>query len=135
VLFAEKKGMELASELRQAKKRGFAWLLHNFSVRANKNRGHYYYYMYGLERACELSQVRLLGHHDWYFEGATMLLELQVRGARPDAGDDGPGGRGGRGGRGAGGGGQFRGGQLHETCFAVLFLKLAAPPLPVITPR
>jgi len=132
VLYREKKGMELTSKLRDAKRHGFAWLLHNFSVRSNKNhRGHYYYYMYGLERACELSQVRLLGNHDWYFEGATMLLELQTGGARPVADGDGP-----RGGRGrGGGGGQFRNGGLHDTCFAILFLKLASPPLPVITPR
>jgi hypothetical protein len=112
VLFGEKKGGELMGKLREAKRRGFAWLLHNFSVRSNKNhRAHYYYYMYGLERACELGQVRLLGDRDWYFEGATMLLELQQ------------------------GGGQFRNGGLHDICFAILFLKLAAPPLPVITPR
>ena len=91
-----------------------------------------------MERACELSQIRRLGNRDWYFEGATMLLELQRKGARPEVAEDGPDGRGGRGGRGGmgrGGGGQFRGGALHETCFAILFLKLAAPPLPVITPR
>ena len=57
-----------------------------------------------------------------------MLLELQRKGARPVADGDSP-----RGGR--GGGGQFRNGGLHDTCFAILFLKLASPPLPVITPR
>jgi hypothetical protein len=115
VLFRERKGMELTSKLRDAKRRGFAWLLYNFSVRSNKNhRAHYYYYLYGLERACELSQVRLLGNRDWYFEGATMLLELQRKVRRR---------------------GQFRSGSLHDTCFAILFLKLASPPLPVITPR
>ena len=25
------------------------------------------YYLYGLERACELNQVALLGDRDWYF--------------------------------------------------------------------
>ena len=95
-----------------ARQRGYAWLLDNYSVRVNKHKqgfGFHFYYLYGLERACEIGQVALIGEHDWYFEGATMLLGLQ----RSD--------------------GKFDMATLYANCFAVLFLKQAAPPLPVIT--
>ena len=96
--------------MRDAVHAGYAWMLNNFSVRKNKHgHGFHFYYLYGLERACELGQVALIGHRDWYFEGSIMLLGMQDH-------------------RGA-----FRGATLPGNCFAVLFLKQAAPPLPVIT--
>jgi hypothetical protein len=96
-------------KLQRSAQQGFAWLHHHFDVRHNHPvGGWYYYYMYGLERAAELAQVALIGNRDWYFEGAEMLLGLQ--------GDN----------------GGFRG-QLEDACFAILFLKQAAPPLPALT--
>jgi hypothetical protein len=107
---AKKGGFEVYKELRQARFRGFAWMLQNFSVRDNPNfRSHYFYYMYGLERAAELAQVALIGERDWYFEGATMLIRMQKKN------------------------GAFAG--LVDNCFAVLFLKQAAPPLPTFSGR
>ena len=107
---ARKGGGELYTELREARRRGFAWMLTNFSVRDNpKFHAHYFYYMYGLERAAELAQVALIGDRDWYFEGATMLIKMQAKN------------------------GNF--GRLVDNCFAVLFLKQAAPPLPTLTGR
>jgi hypothetical protein len=107
---ARKGGGELYTELREARRRGFAWMLTNFSVRDNpKFHAHYFYYMYGLERAAELAQVALIGDRDWYFEGATMLIKMQAKN------------------------GDFGG--LVDNCFAVLFLKQAAPPLPTLTGR
>lgn len=98
------------SRMRDAVQAGYAWMLENFSVRKNKHgHGFHFYYLYGLERACELGQIALIGHRDWYFEGSIMLLGMQnAQGA-------------------------FRGADLPGNCFAVLFLKQAAPPLPVIT--
>ena len=96
--------------MRQAVNAGYAWMLNNFSVRKNKHgHGFHFYYLYGLERACELGFVALIGHRDWYFEGSIMLMGMQ------------------------GGRGVFAGATLSGNCFAVLFLKQAAPPLPVIT--
>ena len=97
-------------------------MLHNFSVRDNPNGRHYHYYIYGLERACELNRVALLGNRDWYFEGASMLLGLL------DGGSAG----GFRRGPARVSRGLFQG-DLTGTCFSVLFLKISAPPLPVIT--
>ena len=110
VLRRRKTGAAVAAELREVRDEGYAWLSKYFSVRHNENKpGEYYYYLYGLERACELGRVALIGNRDWYFEGAMMLLEMQN--------ED----------------GSFRAAQLHETCFAILFLEQAAPPLPART--
>lgn len=58
---------------------GMAWMELWFSVTRNPNNGRawYYYYLYGLERICMLSDVRYLGVHDWYFQGAAALITLQ----------------------------------------------------------
>ncbi len=127
VLHGLKKGGKLRSRLHKARQGGLAWMLHEFSVRTNKNKGrHLHYYLYGLERACEINQIALLGKRDWYFEGANILVETQVSGNRRGDG----GGRG----RGPGGGaGSFRGAGLPQTCMAILFLKQSAPPMPAIT--
>ena len=80
VLHGLKKGGKLKGKLEKAKRAGLAWLLHEFSVRKNKGNGrHLHYYLYGLERSCEINQVALLGHRDWYFEGANLLVETQSR--------------------------------------------------------
>jgi hypothetical protein len=78
---------------------GMTWMEYWFSVTRNPNNGRawYYYYLYGLERVCMLTEIRYLGTHDWYFEGAAALVTLQ----------DGDGGWGG----------------AVETSFALLFLK------------
>jgi hypothetical protein len=66
-------------DLHESMEGGFAWLEHWFSITRNPNKGryHYYYYLYGLERVCMLADVRHLGVHDWYHEGAAALVELQ----------------------------------------------------------
>jgi len=87
---------------------GFAWLDKNFTVRKNPGKANWlYYYLYGLERACELSGVALINTHNWYFEGASHLLAQQAKG------------------------GSWNKENLVDTCFAILFLKKAT--LPVIT--
>ncbi len=115
VLRNQKKGRDLLSKLAAARQSGLAWILRNFSVRANVHNsvGWYYYYMYGLERVFELSQIALISGRDWYFEGATLLIEMG--GEHPSL--------------------LFSNAGLRGTCFGVLFLKLASPPLPVITGR
>jgi len=83
-------------------KKGADWLGRNFSVTDNPGRAaaHHYYYLYGLERAGILYDVTRFGQHDWYAEGARLLLQQQ----QPS--------------------GAWNGGSL-DTCFAILFLKRA----------
>jgi hypothetical protein len=93
---------------------GFAWLGAEFHVRSNpgyidRADDNYYYYLYGLERTCELAGVALIQGRDWYYEGALQVLPQQNKN------------------------GAFRSehanGLLFDaTCFAVLFLKKAALP-------
>ena len=104
---------DLYRDIAVARDEGYAWLLDNFSLRSNKHRlgyGFHFYYLYGIERACELGQVALIGDRDWYFEGSVMILGM----LDPRSG-------------------YLPAGTLYSTCFAILFLKQAAPPLPAIT--
>jgi hypothetical protein len=68
------------------------------------------YYLYGLAAAGVLGRVRFLGEHDWYREGAEVLLKRRQ--------------------------GEGSWGDTTETCFALLFLKRATTRhgAPVITP-
>jgi len=91
---------------------GFAWLAAEFHVRCNpgfvdRADDNWYYYLYGLERTCELAGVARIQGRDWYYEGALQLLAQQGRGGafRTE---------------------QERGLLLDATCFAVLFLKRAS---------
>ncbi|MBL8754350.1 MAG: hypothetical protein JNK15_13695, partial [Planctomycetes bacterium] len=102
---------ELRKKIDQAILDGFAWLSKHRSIRhvPGPDIGHamnwWYYWLYGLERACELSNVGLIDGHDWYHDHALLLLKAQEK--------DGGWGR------------------LEETCWAILFLKKAQ--LPVFT--
>lgn len=93
---------------------GFAWLAEEFHVRCNpgyvdRADDSWYYYLYGLERTCELAGIALVSGRDWYFEGALQLLPQQNK-------------------NGAFRSERERGLLFDATCFAVLFLKKAALP-------
>ena len=98
--------------------RGFAWLADHFTVRWNPGTrsnhflSHWYYYLYGVERSCELSSIRLFNDRDWYFEGAMALMHLRKK---------------------AGYWGTAGSVRSENTSFAVLFLRKAV--LPVYTRR
>lgn len=102
----------LDGKLDEAIREGFAWLSANRSVRWNPGppplrNTYYFYWLYSLERACELSRTGRIDDWDWYAEGAEVLLALQdVHG-------------------------HFAQATLEQQCFAVLFLKKAQ--LPVLT--
>lgn len=73
---------QLVGDAERAIAQGFAWLSENFTVHSNATRVHQpyywvYYYLYGLERACELGGVALIDGRDWYYEGALTLLDAQ----------------------------------------------------------
>lgn len=60
--------------------RGRKWLgsPQNFSVNVNPGNGNWhYYYLYGLERAGRLGNVRFFGNYDWYRAGARYLVAAQ----------------------------------------------------------
>jgi hypothetical protein len=96
---------------------GMAWLDANYSVTQNVGPceiapvpdGWLYYYLYALERAGLLYDTNLIGKHDWYFDGYTVLLSSQ----KGDGSWD----------------------KSHfiqptwDTCFAILFLKRSTRPL------
>lgn len=61
--------------------RGLDWLGRNFSVNVNPGnhaQGWLLYYLYGLERAGRLTNRRLIGDHDWYREGAEVLITSEL---------------------------------------------------------
>lgn len=104
-------------------KNAMAWLAANFSISKNPEadraevKAWYYYWMYALERACILydPEMKKLGGHDWYHEGAADLLDVQQADgswtwstsqvqASPDS-------------------------DVWNTCFAILFLRRSTRPL------
>jgi hypothetical protein len=93
---------------------GIAWLAKNMIVTDNPNRAgwFHYYYLYGLERAGMLFDTARMGAHDWYLEGANLLLSQQ----RAD---------------GAWGSEDKLNPPAWGTCFAILFLKQATRRLDV----
>jgi hypothetical protein len=58
---------------------GLGWFADNYDVARNPGRGasHYYYYLYSLEKAMDLSGVERLAGHEWWREGAATLLQRQ----------------------------------------------------------
>lgn len=61
--------------------RALGWMGRNFSVHTNPGsrgaQGWLLYYLYGLERTGRLTNQRMLGGHDWYREGAELLVNTQ----------------------------------------------------------
>ena len=63
--------------------KGLDWLAQHFSVGRNpggvpgSERLWWFYYLYALERVGRLSGRRFIGNHDWYREGAEMLVRNQ----------------------------------------------------------
>lgn len=82
-LFAAKKlDDKLRENIDRAKKQGLAWLQENFSMRSNVPAAHFFvkfylYYLYSLERVGVLYGIRKFGDHDWYHEGAVILINAQ----------------------------------------------------------
>jgi hypothetical protein len=109
----QKKGNpKLMADAEATVRAGLAWMQRNPTPRGNPSSNGvrpdwHLYYLYGLERACELNQVAWIGGRDWYVEGAMQLVASQ----RPD--------------------GSWGG--FADTAFGLLFLMKAS--LPAITGR
>ncbi|MHC4662519.1 MAG: hypothetical protein ACYS8W_12585 [Planctomycetota bacterium] len=108
--YGKKKGKEINKSIRD----GCAWMAHNFKVTANpggeRTGWHHYYFLYGLERAAVLAMVPAFGKHEWFKEGAGLLIKQQRRDGSWLAR-------------------QGTSGPNIDTCFALLFLKRATTPL------
>lgn len=94
---------------------GFAWLAKNFSVRLNpgfaeRADNHLSYWLYCLERCCELDGIARLQGRDWYYEGGLQLLAAQRANGSFQAAHS----------------STLR---LDSTCFAILFLAKASAPV------
>jgi hypothetical protein len=59
--------------------RALSWLGRYYSVTQNPGQANAYwlYYLYGLERVGRLTAQRFMGGHDWYREGADVLIQNQ----------------------------------------------------------
>lgn len=99
----------LRSRMEASKRAGLAWIQRNYSVRGCPPAAGFWsvfhlYYLYSLERVGVLYGIKEIAGHDWYLEGAVLL----VRDQRPDGGwlsyDEIP---------------------VVDTAFALLFLKKA----------
>jgi|GEM_PF-2425022 len=83
------------------------WLNNHYTMSTNPGYGGYhYYYLYGLERAMSIpTPIKLIGGHDWYKDGAAVLLsQQQSSGYWVDTS-----------------------GPIIDTSFALLFLERAVP--------
>ncbi len=137
----------LGRRLDQAMWDAIAWLSWRYSITQNppaQGPRWHYYYLYGLERACVIVGKKTLGRHDWYTEGARLLVDAQRDDGRwaPGASGQGRGRPRGLGGvRAPAVPGTPLGMDLLDSCFALLFLERAALepkapilPAPAITP-
>lgn len=84
---------------------GLSWMSDNFDAKQNPKKGGQwlYYYLYGMERVGMISGRRNFGPHDWYRDGAEVVVAKQ--------------------------GGDGGWGQLHDTALAVLFLAKGNRPV------
>jgi hypothetical protein len=90
---------------------GCAWLSKHYEIRTNPGLDYFhFYYLYNLERLGALALLPKIGEHDWYDDGARMLLATQS-----PSGEWRP--------------GNSTSGYMCDTCFAILFLKRATSPL------
>jgi hypothetical protein len=94
--------------------RALDWLERNFSVQRNPGVKFWLsYYLYSLERAGRLTARRFIGTHDWYREGAHMLVNRQrLNGAWPSDLDN-----------------EYRGDPIVGSSFSLMFLAKARRPV------
>ncbi|MBZ0136567.1 MAG: hypothetical protein K8I27_09360 [Planctomycetes bacterium] len=119
---AQKKAWEdMEKECNQMIGDGLAWMINNWDMTQNPGAGkyRYYYYLYTVERLGMLGGIDEIGGHDWYLEGADVLLKDQQDSGMWDIDNE------------------IDPSDIYNTCYALLFLKRATDgvdrPIPVIT--
>jgi hypothetical protein len=65
-------------EIDRAVRDGVGWLANNWDLEEDPGGGFPFYYLYSIERAGALLGERFLAGHDWYREGAEILLRRQL---------------------------------------------------------
>lgn len=102
---------KLAADLERGLNDGLAWLEKNYTVDRNPYgfRSHYYY-LYGLERVGMLGNYQRIGTHNWYVDGARVILRQQKEDGHWNTGSE------------------INPCDVIDTCFALLFLKKATKP-------
>jgi hypothetical protein len=88
------------TEIDSRVQRGLGWLTKNYRLKLT---AWPMYYLYGIERMAALGEITAIGEHDWYAEGAAMLIAEQ----KTD------------------GTWQGNGGPVPSTAFGILFLSRA----------
>jgi len=97
---------------------GFGWIQGVYSMRSAPPEGcthraaMLYYFLYGLERAMILWNIRSIAGHDWYFEGSALLVSWQHADGRWTG---------------------THGSSVIDTAWALLFLKRATIPVQTST--
>lgn len=101
-IHGRKLGRKALNLIAPSERLAMAWLEENLSFTENPavGRGRAYYYLWGVERMAALMGVEKLWGRDWFQEGARHILDKQK------------------------GDGSWEN-NLHETCFAILFLARA----------
>jgi len=104
-------GPDLERNAEQAWWDGVAWLDTWWTVSSNVNHGGFYryYYLYCLERVCDLKRIQVLAGHAWYNEGALLLVNEQLPSGAWDPGET------------------HKPTDILNTGFALLFLNRATP--------
>ncbi len=96
--------------------KGMDWIGKNFTEKENPKyqepRMWHLYWLYAVERVGILFGTEKLGSHEWYVEGAKHLLDAQKENGSWR--------------------GMSLGGDVADTCFAILFLRRATKPLPKV---
>jgi len=97
---------KIRGDAKAAFKKGLLWFEKNYTVEWNphgdtgsRSKNNLAYYLYGIERLCDIRGMKTVGDHRWYDDGARFLLANQ----RPN--------------------GSW--GSNENTCFALLFLRRA----------
>lgn len=62
------------TEIDSRAQRGLGWLTRNYKLKLT---AWPMYYLYGIERMAALGEISTIGEHDWYAEGAALLLAEQ----------------------------------------------------------
>ena len=108
---------ELEPQITRSLRDGAAWLVRNYAIERNPGHSlHHLYFLYGLERVGILGLLDKFGTHDWYQEGAQLLIARQT----PE--------------------GQWlaiqgTAGAVPDTCFALLFLAKGTTPVVAMPSR
>ncbi|MFA5795299.1 MAG: hypothetical protein WC980_09600 [Candidatus Brocadiia bacterium] len=92
-------------------KRAMGWVIKNYTVSTNPKtdrQDYFFYYLYAMERAGVFAGIEKFGGRDWYVDGCTEIVNRQESS------------------------GMWNKGSISDTCFAMLFLKMATKPLKAV---